>query len=138
MHRHPDWDTRLAAYLESIRLRAFEWGGHDCCLFAAGAVLAMTGDDPMAEVRGRYSTAIGAARALTRIGAGSLAATMDAKFERVGPLLAHRGDIVMTSGLLAICLGLHLVAVGAEGEHEGLIRLDRDPALETAAWRVPY
>jgi hypothetical protein len=63
MHRLPDWETRLAAFLEPLRLRAFAWGKHDCCIFTAGAVEAMTGVDAMAEFRGRYSTQIGAKRA---------------------------------------------------------------------------
>jgi hypothetical protein len=78
MYRKPDWEARLAAYLEPLRLRAFAWGQHDCCTFSAGAVEAMTGVDPMPEFRGRYSTAIGSARALSRFGRGTLDATLDA------------------------------------------------------------
>ena len=138
MHRLPDWEARLAAYLEPLRLRAFAWGKHDCCTFSAGAVEAMTGVDPMPEFRGHYSTAIGSARALRRFGAGDLASTLDAKFESVAPALAQRGDIVMSSGLLGICLGPFLVAVGAEGEREGLIRIERERWDATRAWRVQY
>jgi len=138
MHRLPDWEARLAAYLEPLRLRPFAWGKHDCCTFSAGAVEAMTGVDPMPEFRGHYSTAIGSARALRRFGAGDLASTLDAKFESVAPALAQRGDIVMSSGLLGICLGPFLVAVGAEGEREGLIRIERARWDAPRAWRVQY
>ncbi|MBB4620123.1 DUF6950 family protein, partial [Sphingomonas abaci] len=72
MHRYPDWEARLAAYLEPLRARPFAWGRHDCSTFAAGAVEAMTGVDPMPEFRGRYSTARGSVRALRRFGAGTL------------------------------------------------------------------
>lgn len=138
MHRMADWDTRLAAYLEPLRLRPFQWGKHDCCTFAAGAVEAMTGVDPMPEFRGRYTTAIGSARALTRFGAGTLAATLDTKFATVPAPLAQRGDVVMTGGLLGICLGTFAMAVGTEGEREGLIRLPRAEWIEPRAWRVPF
>lgn len=138
MYRYPDWEARLAAYLEPLRARAFAWGSHDCCTFAAGAVEAMTGTDPMPEFRGRYSTAIGSARALRRFGAGDLAATLDGKFEAVPASLAHRGDIVMSSGLLGICLGGFLVAVGREGDREGLVRFDRATWIEPRAWRVQF
>lgn len=138
MYRLPDWEARLAAYLEPLRLRPFAWGRHDCCTFSGGAVAAMTGVDPMAEFRGRYSTPRGSVRALRRIGAGTLAATLDAKFESVPAPLAQRGDIVMTGGLLGICLGPFLVAVGAEVEREGLIRIDRAQWVEPRAWRVQY
>lgn len=136
MDRLPDWEARLAAYLESLRMRPFQWGRHDCCTFSAGAVEAMTGTDPMPEFRGRYSTAIGSARALRRFGAGDLAATMDQKFMRLPASLARRGDIVMTAGLLGVCLGGILVAVGREGDREGLVRIDRARWQDACAWRV--
>lgn len=138
MQRLPDWEARLAAYLEPLRARAFAWGEHDCCTFTAGAVEAMTGVDPMPEFRGRYSTAIGSARALTRYGAGTLDATLDGKFERVPAALAHRGDVVMSGGLLGIGMGAFLIAVGSQGDHEGLVRIDRAAWVQAAAWRVAY
>lgn len=138
MHRLPDWEARLAAYLEPLRLRAFAWGEHDCCLFTAGAVLAMTGVDPMPEFRGRYSTAIGAERALRRYGASTLDATLDGKFAPIAPALAQRGDIVMTGGMLGVAWGSFLFGVGSEGEREGLVRVDRASWADPLAWRVPY
>ena len=138
MHRYPDWEARLAAYLEPLRARPFAWGRHDCSTFAAGAVEAMTGVDPMPEFRGRYSTARGSVRALRRFGAGTLTATMDAKFEAVPASLAQRGDIVMSSGLLGICLGGFLVAVGSQGDREGLLRFDRGGWVDPRAWRVQF
>lgn len=138
MHRYPDWDARLAAYLEPLHARPFAWGTHDCCIFSAGAVEAMTGVDPMPEFRGRYTTAIGSARALTRYGAGTLEATLDGKFEPIAPALAQRGDVVMSSGLLGICWGGFLIAVGSEAGREGLIRIERARWDNPRGWRVPY
>lgn len=136
--RFPDWEARLAAYLEPLRLRPFAWGQHDCCTFSAGAVRAMTGIDPMPEFRGHYRTARGSMRLLRRLGRGDLAATLDAKFEAVPASLAQRGDIVMSDGLLGICWGLFLIAVGQEGAREGLIRIERQRWVEPRAWRVQY
>lgn len=138
MYRLPDWDARLAAYLEPIRARPFAWGRHDCCTFSAGAVEAMTGVDPMPEFRGRYTTAIGSARALRRYGAGSLPATLDTKFARVPASLAQRGDLVMTDRLLSVAWGAFAIAVGQEADREGLIRLDRGQWIDPIAWRVAY
>lgn len=138
MFRKPDWDARLAAYLEPLRARPFAWGQHDCCTFAAGAVAAMTDVDPMPEFRGRYSTAIGSARALRRFGRGDLATTLDAKFEAIPAALAQRGDIVMSGGLLGICWGLFIFAVGSEGDREGLIKIERQRWADPRAWRVQY
>lgn len=138
LQRRSDWEARLAAYLEPLRLRPFQWGSHDCCTFAAGAVEAMTGVDPMPDFRGRYSTAMGSARALRRIGAGDLASTMSSKFEPVAAAFAQRGDIIMSAGLLGVCLGSSLVAVGSQGERQGLVRFDRPGWVQPLAWRVPY
>ncbi len=138
MRRLPDWDARLAAYLEPLRLREFAWGHHDCCTFAAGAVEAMTGVDPIPEFRGAYDDAIGAVQALRTIGQGTLSATLDTKFDRVAPALAQRGDLVMTSGLLGICWGSFAIAVGREGAREGLLRLNRTEWVDARAWRVAY
>lgn len=98
----------------------------------------MTGIDPMPEFRGRYATAIGSARALRRFGAGTLAGTLDTKFEPVDAALAQRGDIVMSGGLLGICFGPFLIAVGSEGAREGLIRIDRAAWVQPRAWRVQF
>jgi hypothetical protein len=135
MIRHPNWEDRLAGYLEPLRTTPFQWGTNDCCTFAAGAVAAMTGIDPMAEFRGRYRTKRGAAIALGRIGTGTLSATMDGKLEPVPPALAQRGDVVMIDGGLGVLFGSTVILVGAAGDRDGLVLRDRADA--THAWRVP-
>lgn len=95
MSRYMDWDKRLAHFLAANRTRPFRWGEWDCCLFAADAVHAITGHDYAAAYRGKYSTELGAVRALKRYGQGSLAATMDALLgNRVAACTAMRGDVV--------------------------------------------
>jgi hypothetical protein len=143
MHRHVDWEARLAAYLEPLRAVPFAWGTHDCCTFAAGAVEAMTGEDPMPEFRGRYTTALGSARALKTYGAGSLEATLDSKFVRISASLAQRGDVLMTAGGLGIAFGPFAIAVGTELSADaetraGLVRIARAQWADPIAWRVPY
>ena len=138
MYRRPDWETRLAAYLEPLRTLPFAWGKHDCCTFAAGAVKAMTGVDPMPEFRGRYTTARGSVRALRVDARVPAPIRRSGKFETVDPSLAHRGDIIMSDGLLGICLGPFMVAVGAEGDREGLVRIDRASWCAPRAWHVRF
>ncbi len=147
MQRLPDWEERLVRYLEPLHATPFEWGKHDCCLFPAGAVQAMTGVDPMAEFRdatgrARYSTAIGSARALRKYGAGTIAATIDSKLKRVPVSLAHRGDIIMNAGSLGVQWTMRgqtvAIMVGSEADREGLIRLPRVTWIEPVTWRVPY
>lgn len=58
------WQIRLAAYLNDCSRRPLEYGQHDCALFAAGAVQAMTGIDLAEGWRGRYTTLRGGLRVL--------------------------------------------------------------------------
>lgn len=51
-----DWPERLAAIVEERREREFSWGVHDCGMFAADVAQALTGEDPAAWLRGRYSS----------------------------------------------------------------------------------
>lgn len=139
--RRPDWEARLGAYLRACRDTPFAWGRHDCCLFAAGAVIAMTGIDLMGEFRGRYRTPRGAIRALRRHGAGTLEATMDGKLLAIEPAYAKRGDLVLANygegeGALCVVLGRDAAAVGAEGDREGLVTIGR--AQWRRAWQVPH
>lgn len=66
--RLPDWRPRLLAYVSEAARTPFEEGKHDCALFFAGAVEAMTGVDYAAPFRGRYTTTRGGLRVLRRDG----------------------------------------------------------------------
>lgn len=134
MNRYPDWERRLAAYLEPLREKPFKWGGNDCALFAGGAVKAMTGFDPMRGLRG-YSTEEGAQRMLRDKGAGTLIRTVNGMFARVPVGLAHRGDLVLVDGGLGIAMGDVALQVGQQDDREGLIRRPRSEWQK--AWRVP-
>jgi hypothetical protein len=99
--RVPTRPERLAALIEARRHTPFAWGTHDCCLFAADAVLATTGADPAAEWRGRYDSE---AEALELLGARGLEGTVADAMAAFGApecpvLAAQRGDVVLaTSG----------------------------------------
>lgn len=67
MARYPDWQTRLTCYLADCARAPFRPGHHDCMLFVAGAVLAMTGVDLARGWRG-YRTLSEGQRSLRRKG----------------------------------------------------------------------
>lgn len=110
----------------------FAWGSNDCCLFAADAVLAMTGEDPAAALRG-YGSAMESARIVEEQGGLREIAT-HALGPEVAPAMAAIGDVVLLAnegrGLLAVCNGGTALAPG-EG---GMVVLGMDAAL--AAWKV--
>ena len=79
MTRLDDWHARLAAYVYEAGRTPFAYGAHDCALFAAGAVAAMTGTDLASDWRGRYRTLAGGLKAVKRAGhADHVAQVMEA------------------------------------------------------------
>lgn len=97
MTRYSDWQRRLHETIEAASGRPFLYGRHDCCLFAADCIQAMTGSDPAEGWRGRYRSASGARRILRKHFGGSLAAgwTRTLGAPLASPLLAQRGDIAV-------------------------------------------
>lgn len=140
LERFEDWPSRLARFVESARGRKFAWGSHDCALFAADAIIAMTGEDLAFGLRGRYATQMGAAKALKRFAGGGLEETAEkiaAKWElqECPPLRAQRGDGVLFDGeagpTLAVCVGEKLAAPSL---NDGLAFLPL--AVGRRAWRI--
>lgn len=54
--------TELGEYIRAAASRPAAWGTHDCCTFISDWGLLRTGRDPMAFMRGRYSSFAGAMR----------------------------------------------------------------------------
>jgi hypothetical protein len=142
--RTPLWATHeLHGFLRERAAAPFVWGGNDCCLFPADAILAMTGVDIAAEFRGRYTTAIGAKRAIRSVARGATVgdavawcAQQHGLAELPHPRCAQRGDLVVLeedgrdmAGLVGLN-GRELVAVG-EG---GLVTFPIEQVKR--AWRV--
>lgn len=68
MIRYTDWRPRLIEYLGEASRLPFVEGEHDCALFLAKGVRAMTGQDYAAPYRGRYTTTKGGIRILRKAG----------------------------------------------------------------------
>lgn len=91
------------------------WSGHDCTLFAANWVSALTGRDPAADLRGTYSTREEAEAILSRTGLVPL------MLVRLVPAGWRRPDAVADGdvGVVAVPLGRgqhwHALAIFAAG-----------------------
>jgi hypothetical protein len=142
--RKGDWERALSAYLAACEALPYAWGEHDCLMFAAGAELAMTGEDPAADIRGRYCSKWSAAELLRDLGHGSLEDAIDARKTAVPVAMAQRGDWVLHDGAVGVSAGRVALFVGdvlrqaQDGREEslpGLIRVPR--AAWQKAWRVP-
>ncbi len=107
LSRTESWPEALHTLVDARAAWPFAWGAHDCCAFAAAAVEAMTGTDPIADLRG-YHDAASAQTLLDSL--GGLEAAVTARLgEPIATPQARRGDVVMldVSGIsaLGICLG---------------------------------
>jgi hypothetical protein len=130
MTRLSDWHSRLHAYIAEVRDLPFRWGEQDCTTFVAGAVAAMTGRFPGAELRGYTTYAEGLERlhAAGYIDHIDLAASL---FDEVrNKAMANVGDIAAVDsgdGTLALGIvgGANILLVSPE---RGLWFCDRSAA----------
>ena len=118
--RVESWERRLAAAIDTARAKPFIWGLHDCPTFAFETRMILTGGADIAALwRGRYTTALGGARVMRRLGWASLAEMGMALLDEPRPavLLAQRGDIILAdTGLgFGICNGATAVGMAPEG-----------------------
>jgi len=132
--RRSDWQQQLSQ--EAIRhsQTPYEFGEHDCILFAANCVLAMTGRDPAEDIRGRYKTEIGAARIIKNAGFENLGDMIADRLPEIKPTEARRGDVVLCDGpdgeFAAMVVGKTCVGPG----RDGLLHVPLSQALR--AYRV--
>jgi hypothetical protein len=134
--RLSNWPRLLNDFVESRRHAPFAWGKNDCCTFAADAVVAIYGADPMEHLRDLYDDAtgalaiIGGAHDLPEYAGRVLVA---ASFREIEPIFAGRGDVVCVKLERPTC-GVHLGNVIAAPGAAGLVFLPLDAVLKT--WRA--
>lgn len=95
MKRKKDWRASLVAYVASVSKAEFKPGRHDCALFAAGAVEAMTGEDLAAKWRGKYRSLKRGQVLLQKSGFADHIELAASHFDEVPPLMAQVGDIAV-------------------------------------------
>ena len=117
MKRFSNWPETLLAEVKAARGRPFKYGSHDCLMWQAAVIRAMTGVDLARGMRG-YRTREGAAAVLREKGEGTVTKTLDAIMKkhgcaRIPASMCGRGDAVValikTDGgkerVGGICLG---------------------------------
>lgn len=90
-----DWESRFAAYIARVAREGFQPGQHDCALFAAGAVEAVTGTDPAADWRGRYKTLPEGLRLIRAAGWADHVAAARAMFPAILPTHVLPADLAV-------------------------------------------
>jgi len=102
----------LADYITDHLGRPFEWGEHDCVLFAVGWLEIATGRDYLSQYK-PWASAREAARKVAA--AGGLEALFDANLQRINPHMAVDGDIALLDGTAFLFSGPDVVSVGEHG-----------------------
>ena len=120
LRRVDHWERLLASEIDTARAKPFVWGVHDCPTFAFEVRMILTGGEDIAALwRGRYTTALGGARVMRRLGWASLEEMGRSLLgeTRQAVLLAQRGDIVLAdTGLgFGVCIGAQAVGMAPEG-----------------------
>lgn len=132
IHRRlPDWEARLAAWLEAAGDRPHAFGRHDCLVgLAAGVIRAITGVDFARGHRRKYAGHKSAAKYLRGLGFKSPAELLDHHLEARDPAFARRGDLVAGEDAVpGLCLGAVAAFVGDDG-------LRTEPGPWARAWTV--
>ena len=95
MERYQDWPTLLSNFISSHHNKGFEYGKHDCCLYACDAVFAMTGVDIAEEFRGYDKDTLPEILKKNK-GVAGIATSITKKFNlaAIPPSFAQRGDLV--------------------------------------------
>lgn len=138
MHRRvSNWPRALADYVAAHEQTPFSWGTHDCIMFACGGIEAVTGHDPAHHWRGKYSTAMQAARIFKDWGGfEEMIATIAGGegFDEQPITMARRGDLVLLQQgkrpVAGICLGVFSAFAGPE--HLTMVKT----AACSRSWRV--
>lgn len=132
--RRQDWPLLLEIYVDQAFTARFEWGTHDCVSFAIGWLALVRQDlHPREDLALDYCDATSAMRTLH---GRSLEDAVDewGGLERVPPLYAQRGDVVLVQILDRACLA---VCVGDCAAGPGMHGLEVVPMIHAqAAWRV--
>jgi hypothetical protein len=119
--RTDHWEIKLDQYLDEKFDTPFEWGTHDCALFAANWIELLTGVDVAGEYRGKYDSELGAYKLIRKVTGGSTPADcmtracteFDFIEEHPSVLYAQRGDIVSLEQDDRVSLGI----VELDGHH---------------------
>jgi hypothetical protein len=129
--RIENWESALYEFVESRRNMPFEWGKNDCALFAADAVLAMSGRDFATEYRGKYDTETKAKKILVKEGLENLVDKNLLRYDNIK--MTSRGSVILYEHEvrgLGICIGSEFVAPG----QDGILFFPMDLCL--ISWRV--
>lgn len=136
MTRLPDWDIRLAGFIDRMRDRPFEWGVTDCSIFVNDAIRAQTGTGLFDDIT-THRDKVTALRRLTEV--GDVISIVDSRLDRCVVFPPPRGSVLARNndgGVLGWAFGVmatprHVAFMGVNG-----IEFHR-PRRDDIAWTLP-
>jgi hypothetical protein len=142
--RRQDWPTILANMIADAYCEPFAWGTHDCCIWSADVIMAMseTSVDLGASYRGTYHDEAGANAIISAAtGGGDLEdlivqITTANSFDEISPNQAQRGDLVLADTSTGPAAGI----IGPDGREgffvapDGLVLIGLSDIRR--AWRI--
>ena len=134
IERVENWKHKLGQLIQKDRNRLFEWGVHDCCMFAASAIEAQTGHDPAAKYRETYRCERSALEVMKKEGCEGLRDFVELFLgAHDGLLNVRRGDIALINFEGRDTLGVVYGGVIVPGE-KGLVSVPLQSCIMN--WRV--
>lgn len=130
LRRHKALEKTLAKY----RTVPFQWGKADCMTMFRSHMVAM-GHSGLPK-QPKYSTALGAKRALSAMGFETIEALLDSLLPRIAPAAALPGDIILSpgsEGLACLSVSLGAKAFGWHEDSQGAVVMRHRHVI--GAWR---
>ena len=142
--RKQNWPTILANMISDAYCEPFAWGTHDCCIWSADVIMAMseTSVDLAGSYRGTYHDEAGANAIISAAtGGGDLEdlivqITTANSFDEISPNEAQRGDLVLADTSTGPAAGI----IGPDGREgffvapDGLVLIGLSDIRR--AWRI--
>ena len=128
--RVPNWDIKLAEYVDSLRDYPFVWGEHDCLTFVNKCVEIIRGESFADDWLGEYTTGRGAFRTYRKLlytqEYDTVVDMLDDRLERFTGRFPPRGSVVgrpcdQTLGVLPVSLGIIISDLAAFLGNDGMV-----------------
>ena len=133
--RVPNWDIKLAEYVNSLQDYPFVWGEHDCLTFVNKCVELVRGQSFADDWLGDYTTATGAFRTYRKLlytqEYDTIIEMLDDRLDRFNGRFPPRGSVVgrpcdQAIGILPVSLGIIVSDLGAFLGESGMIMANLD------------
>ena len=128
--RVPNWDIKLAEYVNSLRDYPFVWGEHDCLTFVNKCVEIIRGESFADDWLGEYTTGRGAFKTYRKLlytqEYDTVVDMLDDRLERFTGRFPPRGSVVgrpcdQTLGVLPVSLGIIISDLAAFLGNDGMV-----------------